>query len=271
MNRRKMEKRSLSWLLVLSMVLSLFGGFSAPNKAKAATGDATISFGEPSISASGYYTYPNAKVTLPDEDKLIHNLTVTVDSGYIKVTSTSIKDKRGDTITGKGILTTESLQEKDETNGGLSQGSGSETLSTDSSSKYEKISFDFDEIRGETAPGAPVYAIENYLKTLRFTTSKTGGQTVTITATTLGVIDLKTTINGAEIPLHYYNGHFYGYVTNWCNWRTAYDEASGAKFAGVKGYLATLTSRGEDRFLYSTFPLYGQLAKEGWMGNSGVR
>ena len=78
--------------------------------------------------------------------------------------------------------------------------------------------------------------------------------------------DLKTTINGAEIPLHYYNGHFYGYVTNWCNWRTAYDEASGAKFAGVKGYLATLTSRGEDRFLYSTFPLYGQLAKEGWMG-----
>lgn len=266
MNRRKMEKRSLSWLLVLSMVLSLFGGFSAPNKAKAATGDATISFGEPSISASGYYTYPNVKVTLPDEDKLIHNLTVTVDSGYIKVTSTSIKDKRGDTITGKGILTTESLQEKDETNGGLSQGSGSETLSTDSSSKYETISFDFDEIRGETAPGAPVYAIENYLKTLRFTTSKTGGQTVTITATTLGVSDLKTTINGAEIPLHYYNGHFYGYVTNWCNWRTAYDEASGAKFAGVKGYLATLTSRGEDRFLYSTFPLYGQLAKEGWMG-----
>ena len=113
----KMEKRSLSWLLVLSMVLSLFGGFSAPNKAKAATGDATISFGEPSISASGYYTYPNAKVTLPDEDKLIHNLTVTVDSGYIKVTSTSIKDKRGDMITGKGILTTESLQEKDETIG----------------------------------------------------------------------------------------------------------------------------------------------------------
>jgi len=114
MNRRKMEKRSLSWLLVLSMVLSLFGGFSAPNKAKAATGDATISFGEPSISASGYYTYPNVKVTLPDEDKLIHNLTVTVDSGYIKVTSTSIKDKRGDMITGKGILTTESLQEKDQ-------------------------------------------------------------------------------------------------------------------------------------------------------------
>lgn len=101
MNRRKMEKRSLSWLLVLSMVLSLFGGFSAPNKAKAATGDATISFGEPSISASGYYTYPNVKVTLPDEDKLIHNLTVTVDSGYIKVTSTSIKDKRGDMITVK--------------------------------------------------------------------------------------------------------------------------------------------------------------------------
>ena len=36
MNRKRMRKRSISWLLVLSMVLSLFGGeFASPLSAKA--------------------------------------------------------------------------------------------------------------------------------------------------------------------------------------------------------------------------------------------
>lgn len=285
MNRRRIGKRSLSWLLALSMVLSLFGGGSiVPQKAKAATGDATIDFGTAKISSSGYYTYPDVKVTVPDATKRIHNLTVTVDSGYIKVTSTTIEDVRGTKVTGKGILTTESIQEREdnEGNSGMSAGSTVENLSKDSTSKYEAVTFDFDSAydSNSVSPGAEASAVEEYLSSLRFTTSITGDQTVTVTATTLGNSDLKTDINGKEVELHYYNGHFYGYVPFanpsqgiWWkagNWKEAYQEAESAVFKGVKGYLATLTSRGEDRFLYSTFPLSNDAsnkkAKLGWIG-----
>lgn len=279
MNRKRMKKRSLSWLLVLSMVLSLFGGeFASPQKAKA-DGEATITFGDAKISSAGYYTYPDLTVTVPSGKDEIHNLTVTADTGYIRVTGTTIKDNLKEKITGKGILTAESLDEKYGSDGGLSEGSGKEDLSTDSTSMYESITFDFDNVydtAGKTSLGASVSSVQNYLRTLRFTTSKEGNQTVTITATTLASSDLKTTINDREVQLHYYNGHFYGYVPfakekyGWetGSWKEAYEEASSDKavFNGVQGYLATLTSRGEDRFLYSTFPLYGNFAQMGWIG-----
>lgn len=141
MNRKKMRKRSISWLLVLSMVMSLFGGeFAAPRSAKAASGEATITFGQAKISSAGYYTYPNLTVTVPDESKTIHNLTVTADSGYIRVMGTTILDAHETSsrkVVGKGILTAESLDEKYGTDGGVSQGSGKEDLSTDSTSMYE--------------------------------------------------------------------------------------------------------------------------------------
>lgn len=278
MNRKRMTKRSLSWLLVLSMVLSLFGGeFASPQKVKA-DGEATITFGDAKISSAGYYTYPDLTVTVPDTTKRIHNMTVTVDSGYIKVTETSIKDWRKKTVTGKGILTAESLKDKygEDSDLGLSQGSGKEDLSTDSTSKYESITFDFDSVygTGEKPQGAAVSVVESYLSKLQFTTSEEGNQTVTITATTLASSDMKVTVNEKEVQLHYYNGHFYGYVPfakeagGWKigSWKEAYEEAQEAQFNGIDGYLATLTSRGEDRFLYSTFPLYGNYAKMGWIG-----
>lgn len=285
MNRGKTGKKSLSWLLALSMVLSLFGGGSiVPQKAKAVTGDATINFGDAKVSSSGYYTYPDVKVTIPDATKRIHNLTVTVDSGYIKVTDTTIEDIRGTKVTGKGILTTESIQEREdnEGNSGMSAGSTVENLSKDSTSRYEAVSFDFDGAygSGSISPGAEAAEVEKYLGNLRFTTSKTGNQTVTITATTLGNSDLKADVNGREIELHYYNGHFYGYVDFanpsqgiwWAsgNWKDAYLDSQKSDFKGIKGYLATLTSRGEDRFLYSTFPLNdsadNKKSKKGWIG-----
>ena len=120
MNRKRMRKRSISWLLVLSMVLSLFGGeFASPLSAKA-DGEATITFGDAKISSNGYYTYPDLTVTVANKSKRIHNLTVKAsdtvtsgssDSGYIRVTGTTIEDYLGKKITGKGILTKESLDE----------------------------------------------------------------------------------------------------------------------------------------------------------------
>lgn len=271
MNQR-IRKCSISWLLVLSMVLGLFGGeFASPQKVKA-DGEATIEFGTADISTAGYYTYPNLKVSIPSGKKEIHNLTVTADSGYIRVTGTTIKDNNDEKVTGKGILTEESLDEKYGANGGLSEGSGKEDLSTDSTSRYESITFDFDG-DGYSAAGASVSDVQKYLRTLQFSTSKDGKQTITITATTLSNIDLKTTINGKEVQLYYYNGHFYGYVPFKSayadsSWNDAYVEAKNAKFMGISGYLATLTTRGEDRFLYSTFPLtwYPNHALEGWIG-----
>lgn len=281
MNRKKMRKRSISWLLVLSMVMSLFGGeFAAPRSAKAASGEATITFGQAKISSAGYYTYPNLTVTVPDESKTIHNLTVTADSGYIRVMGTTILDAHETSsrkVVGKGILTAESLDEKYGTDGGVSQGSGKEDLSTDSTSMYESITFDFDsvyDVSKEIPRGAEVSVVQAYLRTLRFTTSEQGNQKVTITATTLASTDMKTTVNGKNVQLHYYNGHFYAYVPfaketyGWetGSWEKAYNEAKTAKFNGVTGYLATLTSRGEDRFLFSTFPEHGNFARTGWIG-----
>ncbi|WP_337934920.1 hypothetical protein, partial [Jutongia sp.] len=285
MNRKRMRKRSISWLLVLSMVLSLFGGeFASPLSAKA-DGEATITFGDAKISSNGYYTYPDLTVTVANKSKRIHNLTVKAsdtvtsgssDSGYIRVTGTTIEDYLGKKITGKGILTKESLDEKYGTEGGVSQGSSNEELSTDNTSMYESITFDFDSAYGSdaTPQGALISEVQSYLRTLRFTTSEDGKQEVSITATTLSSSDMKVTINEKEVQLHYYNGHFYGYVPfaketyGWetGSWKKAYEEAQTANFSGVAGYLATLTSRGEDRFLYSTFPLYNHYAKMGWIG-----
>lgn len=285
MNRKRMRKSSISWLLVLSMVLSLFGGeFASPLSAKA-DGEATITFGDAKISSNGYYTYPDLTVTVANKSKRIHNLTVKAsdtvtsgssDSGYIRVTGTTIEDYLGKKITGKGILTKESLDEKYGTEGGVSQGSSNEELSTDSTSMYESITFDFDSAYGSdaTPQGALISEVQSYLRTLRFTTSEDGKQEVSITATTLSSSDMKVTINEKKVQLHYYNGHFYGYVPfakeehGWetGSWQKAYEEAQTADFNGVTGYLATLTSRGEDRFLYSTFPLYGNYAKMGWIG-----
>ena len=268
MNRKRMRKRSISWLLVLSMVLSLFGGeFASPLSAKA-DGEATITFGDAKISSNGYYTYPDLTVTVANKSKRIHNLTVKAsdtvtsgssDSGYIRVTGTTIEDYLGQKITGKGILTKESLDEKYGTEGGVSQGSSNEELSTDSTSMYESITFDFDSAYGSdaTPQGALISEVQSYLRTLRFTTSEDGKQEVSITATTLSSSDMKVTINEKEVQLHYYNGHFYGYVPfakeayGWetGSWKKAYEEAQTANFSGVTGYLATLTSRGEDRFL----------------------
>lgn len=262
MNRRKIGKRSLTWLLVLSMIFSLFGGeIVLPQKAKAAGTEATINFGSPKISADGYYTYPDVTVSLPDASKRIHNLTVTVDSGYIRTTETSIEDWQGNKVPGQGI-----------SSAGMSAGSGIEDLSDDSTAKYESITFEFDAYYSANeqarAQGASVSEVQAFLSQLRFTTSKTAGQKVTITATTLGNTDLTTKVDGQNITLHYYNGHFYGYVSKWCSWRQAYDGSAAASFKGVKGYLATLTSRGEDRFLYSTFPEDNTTvkAKKGWIG-----
>lgn len=69
--------------------------------------------------------------------------------------------------------------------------------------------------------------------------------------------------------------HFYKYVEfpsgdNTSTWATAYKEAKKSVFEGLKGYLATITSENEEKYLYSS--LGGNLqAWIGWSQNIASR
>lgn len=125
--------------------------------------------------------------------------------------------------------------------------------------RYESISFDF-------SAGAGKSDIETFVRQLRFTTANKV-QKVSVCATTEGTsATTEITVNGKTVELKYFNGHYYGFVPDRISWNEAYKISKTLNFNGVQGYLMTLTSRAEDRFILSSFPLWGNKAKEGWMG-----
>lgn len=240
------KKKIMALLLAFSMVMSLFTGQVVVGTEAEAAGDDTIVLGELQKAASGiYYTYPNAAVQIQDSSKTFHNLTVTVDSGHMMVDTTAIAG-----VTGQGVVSGDDMN--------VSFGD----ITT--SGKYESISFEF-------GAGVVKSDIEQFIRQIKFTTS-TKLQTVTMCAATDSVQELKTDVNGQNIDLKYFNGHYYGFVPNktWKKtmWSEAYKEAKSAQFHGVNGYLLTLTSRAEDRFILSSFPQNAgsDYAKMGWMG-----
>lgn len=243
MRQTKLKKRALSLLLAFSMVMSLFTGQTIYTSEVQASSEAQIDLKELKKSADGtYYTYPDAVITHPDSDKKFHSMTVSVDFGHLKITSTEIAD-----IAGLGIIA------------GSDMNVDFETLST--ANKYESISFEWPE-------GATMEQMQSFIRTIQFTTSNRV-QTVSIHATTKSSADLKTTISGKEVQLFYFNGHYYGYVPmDNKKWSNAYKESKSATFCGAQGYLATLTSRAEDRFILASFKDYGNYAKKGWLGCS---
>ena len=247
MRQKQWTKRSLSLLLAFSMVMSLFTGQIVSTSEAKASDEAQITLNGLEKSASGtYYTYPNATISYPDAEKKFHSLTISVDYGHLKVTSTEI-----DGTTGKGI------------HSGNSMNVDFDTL--DTTKKYSAVYFEWSE-------GTTVEQIQSFIRTIQFTTSNRN-QTVSIYATTKSNGELKTTINGQEIQLHYFNGHYYGYVpkTTDKSWTSAYKESKTATFCNTKGYLATLTSRAEDRFILSSFKWYDNYAKRGWIGCTRVQ
>jgi hypothetical protein len=58
------------------------------------------------------------------------------------------------------------------------------------------------------------------------------------------------------------NGHFYAFIAGEFTWDEAFADATSFSFGGSSGYLATVTSAGENNFLSS---LSGDL---GWLGGS---
>lgn len=242
MKLKLFKTRCLSLILVLSMIMSLFTGqITAKEQVKAAEETTIILNDYEKGDDNTYYTYPNATVNLTDTTKRFHNLIISVDSGHFKVTSTTI-----DGVTGTGIIAGNDMNVD-----------FTELNTTD---KYESIAFEWQQ-------GTTKEQIESFIRTVRFTTAQQI-QTVSVYASTHSTASMKTTVGGQEINLYYFNGHFYGYVpmTGSNKWSDAYKESKTAYFCGAQGYLATLTSRAEDRFILSSFKDYGNYAKKGWIG-----
>jgi len=232
-------RRSIAFLLAFSMILSLFAGQGIMVVESSAAEVNKIALGELEME-DGYYTYPNVVISLRDESRKLYHLSVCVDSGYMVASATDIAGVRGNAIVASN---------------GEDVSVAVESLTT--IGRYESISFDISE-------GATKNQIEDFLKGIRFTTAENQEQMVSVSAT--GVKDAKMTIDGREFDLKYFNGHFYGmYNDENLSWKDAYRKAQNAEFAGVNGYLLTLTSLAEDRFIWGSFGSNGS-ANKGWMG-----
>lgn len=94
-------------------------------------------------------------------------------------------------------------------------------------------------------------ALNSALTTLTYTPSSAG--TITIDAT------LKGAAGGTRET---FNGHAYQIIDSKVNWATAKSLAEGSTFGGVGGYLATVTSTGEEAYLQA------RMNDGAWIGGS---
>ena len=248
MEMRRLKKRVVSILLTCSMVLSLFAGqVFVQTESKAAPDENKITLGQSQLTGTTdkSYVYPNAKIELKNSNQKLYHLNVSVysadaensgDGGYMNVGMTDIAG-----VTGTGI-------QKD--------GAKVEVVPLNNKDKFESVSFDMEE-------GATATEIENFIKGIQFVPGQTE-QMVSVSAT--GVKDTTLQIGWKEYELKYFNGHFYGYIDGWWNgWKDSYQMARDLEFAGARGYLLTITSAAEDRFVWAAFGNNG-VARQGWMG-----
>lgn len=244
------NKSLLSWLLSFAMIIGLLSGsIIVKETSKAAPVNRTIKMGSKEIE-KGYYYYPKAEIDSEESSERYQYLTVAVDSGYLTVTDAALNG-----VVGQGIIYGDNLDV------GFTEIKAAE--------KYEAINFDL----GDKVVRKNV--MDAYIQSVRFTTEASRPQKVTITATTRSDIEPSAHIKDKDgkdttFSLHYFNGHYYGYVdmaltgTNY-SWNEAYKLAQDTTFYGIKGYLATLTSRAEDRFIYEKFKGDG-IPPRGWLG-----
>ncbi len=81
----------------------------------------------------------------------------------------------------------------------------------------------------------------------------------------IGVASLGTVTANAD-PIFEYEGHWYQYVDEVVSWQNAFDAAAASSYMGAQGYLATVTSAGEDEFLYSILSEFQGAGA--WLGGS---
>jgi len=92
--------------------------------------------------------------------------------------------------------------------------------------------------------------VNTALQTLHYVSSSVGSDTVEMSlASSQEVYDSD-------------NGHVYEYVSGDFTWQEAYDDAAAASYNGAQGYLATITSSGENSFIQT------KLSGDAWLGAS---
>lgn len=245
---KRAGRRLASLLLAFAMVVGMLSGPVFVKQTAQAAGEGTIELGELKNNGT-YYTYPDAKVKMTDESKYFYDLSVTVDSGYFKIPQSKMLQE---TSKAMGILSDGSIA-------GNYMGSDDKFVEVSIDNEYASIVFSWDKNKHITKN-----LIEDFIKRIQFVTSASKSQVVSICATTLNDDEKVAKVNGYDIYLKYFNGHFYGYSgwgTPQLTWNEASKTCKEAEFGGVKGYLATITSRAEDRFIFTNF-----YNAAGWLG-----
>lgn len=241
------RRKLLSLMIAFSMIMGLFAGlFHGETGAEAAEVVNRIELGMrsdliPGLGTDAGYRYPGADMNLEDPNEVLYRMSLSVDTGYMMTDATAI-----DNITGTGTVVGNALT--------------SDIYMEDLNSEKHFRSMHF-----VIESGATKQALVDFIRQVRFYTEDGVVQKVCICATAIKE-PVATSSSGQKLcDLRFYNGHFYGYVSQGCSWKEAYKSAKEATFAGMNGYLLTLTSRPEDRFIHTMFEKNG-VAVTGWMG-----
>lgn len=243
--RRK--RKCLSLILVFSMIMGLFAGlYNREMNAEAAEAVNQIELGtRVDLSVLGTdsgYRYPEADIKLENQNELLYRMSLSVDTGYMMTTMTAINNNTG-TGTVAGDALTKDIYMED--------------LNT--TEHFGSMHFVIEN-------GATKQSLIDFIRQVRFYTEDGAVQKVCICATAIKELTAVNSSTGKKVEgLNFFDGHFYGYVSEGCSWKEAYKAAKETTFAGMTGYLLTLTSRSEDRFIHTVFEKNG-VATTGWMG-----
>lgn len=245
MKQKGRRKKFMSFLLAFAMLVGCLSGPVFVKQTAEAAGGGTIELGQLENHGT-YYTYPDANVKMSDTNKKFYDMTITVDSGYFKIPQSKLDATKAMGILSDGTIADNYMSADDKF----------VEVSTDS--QYSTIVFSWKD-------GTTKAKLDDFISRVQFVTTSSASQIVSISATTLNDNEKKVNLNGSEVYLKYFNGHFYAFGGWGANatltWDQAYKLCKKAEFGGVKGYLATITSRAEDRFIFSNF-----WNSTGWLG-----
>lgn len=236
---KKVKKRGVAWLLVAAMVITLFP-VMPKSIAEAATNN--IYMGTP-VSAGGYYSYPNASINLTGTKQTLNFLSISVNNGYMVPTVTEIKG-----LAGKGIYSKGDYESADD--------AAIEDLKT--TGRYEAITF-------TVSDGADLDACEAVIRGIHFVEDANAQeeQKITVYGSNMPDTKLKDPSNPwVTYDIQFFDGHYYAFISqSWTSWKNSYQQAKALEYGGLKGYLMTLYTQPEDRFVYAAFE-----NQTGWMG-----
>lgn len=238
MKQKRRRWKLTSWLLAFAMII---GCLSGPVFVKQTAEAATENIDLGNLENRGtYYTYPNISVKMSDTSKRFYDLTVMVDSGYFKLPHSRLEATKAIGILPDGGAYELTIEDQ--------------FIEVTTINQYSAIMFSW-------SNGITKASLEEFLRKIQFVTGASKSQVVSMSATIIPDADKKVTIDNQTVTLKYFNGHFYGFVPAYTNWTEANSKSINANFHGINGYLATITSRAEDRFLLTNWH-----SEKGWMG-----